>query len=314
MALTAPLSHKWFLKSRKQMRAKAPFKVHLGCLKSIYTHILLRSLLYELLINSTFCYPTLLVRWGKKTNQRSSVSCLKTAAPGKGLSHLPARAPNVAMWHLGTLGSGGLGSAEFLVGLDDFQGFSTLNDSVVLWFCYSRAERLGRLWKHLSKGRKGIKTTKPDGFGAPSPDSLPHFRDCPQQPLESKKLQMKCWIISAGHVSSTPEVTPGCPQPCPGPSRAQQTPRESDREKPGTKPWTNQVCHQSYFNFQVENGCFFRIQGGFNDVTQSILPAKLNPGATQSPLKGTRNPPRSSLLKTLKSTGFFRTHKMLKEN
>lgn len=66
MALTAPLSHKWFLKSRKQMRAKAPFKVHLRCLKSIYTHILLRSLLYELLMNSTFGYPTFLIHGGRK--------------------------------------------------------------------------------------------------------------------------------------------------------------------------------------------------------------------------------------------------------
>lgn len=36
------------------------------------------------------------------------------------------------MWHLGTWVGGGLGSAEFLVGLDDFKGFSTLNDSVVV--------------------------------------------------------------------------------------------------------------------------------------------------------------------------------------
>lgn len=76
MALTAPLSHKWFLKSRKQMRAKAPFKVHLRCLKSIYTHILLRSLLYELLMNSTFCYPTFLIHGGKKKQTRKPMQAV----------------------------------------------------------------------------------------------------------------------------------------------------------------------------------------------------------------------------------------------
>lgn len=82
MALTAPLSHKWYLKSRKQMRAKAPFKVHLRCLKSIYTHILLRSLLYELLMKSTFCYPTLLMHRGKKKQTRKP-----TQAVGKQMHH-----------------------------------------------------------------------------------------------------------------------------------------------------------------------------------------------------------------------------------
>lgn len=82
MALTAPLSHKWYLKSRKQMRAKAPFKVHLRCLKSIHTHILLRSLLYELLMKSTFCYPTLLMHRGKKKQTRKP-----TQAVGKQMHH-----------------------------------------------------------------------------------------------------------------------------------------------------------------------------------------------------------------------------------
>lgn len=82
MALTAPLSHKWYLKSRKQMGAKAPFKVHLRCLKSIYTHILLRSLLYELLMKSTFCYPTLLMHRGKKKQTRKP-----TQAVGKQMHH-----------------------------------------------------------------------------------------------------------------------------------------------------------------------------------------------------------------------------------
>lgn len=101
-ALTAPLSHKWFLKSRKQMRAKAPFKVHLGCLKSIYTHILLRSLLYELLINSTFCYPTFSYTLGKenkpeKQRELSAKSC--TTEP-----RLPREGPEPPslqgwMWH-----------------------------------------------------------------------------------------------------------------------------------------------------------------------------------------------------------------------
>lgn len=77
VALTAPLSHKWYLKSRKQMRAKAPFKVHLRCLKSIYTHILLRSLLYELLMNSTFCYPTFLIHRGKKKQTRKPMQAVR---------------------------------------------------------------------------------------------------------------------------------------------------------------------------------------------------------------------------------------------
>lgn len=52
------------------MRTQAPFKVHLRCLKSIYTHILLRSPLYELLMNSTFCYPPFLIHRGKEKQTR----------------------------------------------------------------------------------------------------------------------------------------------------------------------------------------------------------------------------------------------------
>jgi len=69
------------------MRAKAPLKVHLRCLKSIYTHILLRSLLYELLMNSTFHYPTFLIHRGKKKQTRKPVQAVcKTDAPQHSLS------------------------------------------------------------------------------------------------------------------------------------------------------------------------------------------------------------------------------------
>lgn len=164
-ALTARLSHKWFLKSRKQMRAKAPFKVHLGCLKSIYTHILLRSLLYELLINSTFCYPTFLIRWGKenkpeKQRELSENSC--TTAPR--LPREGLESPSLQgfkMCACGTWGQGllvALAVLGFWLDLMILKVFFTLNDSVVL--DYSLSERLGRLFEAPFQGEKRNKKNK----------------------------------------------------------------------------------------------------------------------------------------------------------
>lgn len=107
VALTAPLSHKWYLKSRKQMRAKAPFKVHLRCLKSIYTHILLRSLLYELLMNSTFCYPTFLIHRGKKKQTRKPMQAVR-----KQMHHSKAGEALEAAEQQGTFAKRGTGGKE----------------------------------------------------------------------------------------------------------------------------------------------------------------------------------------------------------
>lgn len=109
---------------------------------------------------------------------------------------------------------------------------------------------------------------------------------------------------------ASPEVTLSCPPALPwailttpvAPANSMEIwQREAWHE-----PWTNQVCHQPDFNFHVGSGCFVRIQGDFNDVTQSILSAKLNPGATESPLKGiTETHLVLLLLKTLKMSRFL---------
>lgn len=255
MALTAPLSHKWFLKSRKQMRAKAPFKVHLRCLKSIYTHILLRSLLYELLMNSTFCYPTFLIHRGKKKQTRKPMQ-----AVWKQMHHS-------ILYQKGWGGFWSRGAARHLC--KEEKGNKKNKKLMVLHpqTCLSHTGHAYRISpQRLLQSKKQL-------FLSCSIISVGLVSSVPRADLWPEGA----WVAlsPAPKLSWQPRVS------------LARGPKENSRQiwyrKAWHETWTNQVHCKPDFIFQVENYRFLRTPVRFWLMMlwhRAFLPVKLNPDAS----------------------------------